>query len=648
MDASGERPDPTDGAADGGDGAIPEDAPPQVCRPGTPWNGTDRLFQSDQSGPWGLDGVNATGLATGDLDGDGYPDLIAWDSPPNVRSNLDATPPVFHVRVLMNRPREDGVGRRFVDNTRGSNLLEVPSGGQGRVVHVVALADVDNDGDLDVYTGVKPEPPPAAGMMSTIPRDPGDRSAVLLNDGRGVFRLAPASDTTPAGDEYLATIGAVFTDQDLDGLVDLFVGYHSQPFGLAFGQQPQLFRGGGDGSFRDVTSEVGLGLEGTTSSLNEGTSRRPLYGVSACDVNGDGRQDLLGAAYGRQFNLLFVSQGATFVNASLTSGMGGDQARDYSDNLSYRCFCQGSPSACPRGVPAPPAGFCPGRGWRRGTDDQPWRLNGNTFSIACGDVDNDGDLDLYTADIAHPDVGSSSDRAELLLNESTTEGVLFRRPGRREQGLEPPGTRNNDEGGISNALWDFDHDGRMDVWLGGSDYNNQYGWAFRQTDNGRFQEVGMASGLRHPCPHGLALADFDQDGDIDVVQGTSTFRSFCASVFMGRNVVRMFENTGTQANWVSVRLVGRGAGGANRSAVGARVRLTAGGVTQTREVQGVWGVAGLSQDLTVHFGLGATCAVERLEVRWPDAMGSTETFPRVVSNRRIEVRQGEGRLRYLP
>ena len=42
-----------------------------------------------------------------------------------------------------------------------------------------------------------------------------------------------------------------------------------------------------------------------------------------------------------------------------------------------------------------------GRGWRVGVDDQPWRNNGNSFSIACGDIDNDGDIDLYTGEIAH-------------------------------------------------------------------------------------------------------------------------------------------------------------------------------------------------------------------------------------------------------
>jgi hypothetical protein len=77
------------------------------------------------------------------------------------------------------------------------------------------------------------------------------------------------------------------------------------------------------------------------------------------------------------------------------------------------------------------------------------------------------------------------------------------------------------------------------------------------------------------------------------------------------------------------------------------VRVTAGGVTQTRDVQGNWGLAGLSAELVAHVGLGAQCAIERLEVQWPDAAGTTEVFTDIPANYRLEVRQGEGRVRYL-
>jgi hypothetical protein len=637
--------DPTDGESADVDPAFA--TPPAVCRAGTPWSPGRPVFQGNGTAAWGLTAARATGLAAGDLDGDGYPDLVVFDGAVNARSDLDATPPVYHARVYMNRPRAGGAGRAFVDATRASNLLELRGGGTGRVVQFVVLGDVDSDGDLDAYTGVSPQSAPPAGT----PMDPGDRSAIALNDGHGVFHLAPESDATPASTEFPQTTGVVFTDHNRDGVLDLWVGYQSSVFGQAIGQQPQLFRGRGDGTFADVTDEVGLTLGASNASLTAGTNARPLYGVSACDVNDDGRQDLLGMAYGRQFNQLFVNAGDHYDDVSLASGVGGDDNRDYSDNLSYRCYCAEVAGRCPATVPAPPAMYCPGRGWRAGVDDLPWRLNGNTFSIACGDVDNDGDVDLYTAEIVHPDVGGSSDRSELLVNDSAGGAVHFSRPGRTAMGLGPAQIRTNDEGGLGNALWDFDGDGRLDAFVANSDYTDQYGWLFHQDAAGsalHFTEVGAAAGFRHACPHGIALADFDLDGDVDVIVGSSTFRTWCNAEWHGQNEVRLYENVAGEAtNWTRVQLVGRGAGGASRSAIGARVRVTAGGVTQTREIQGAWGTPGLSAELVAHFGLGAQCAIDRLEVRWPDAVNTVETFTDIRANYRIEIRQGEGRVRYL-
>lgn len=639
----------TDATSDATSDAAPVDAeppPPMRCRPGSGWDRTAMApaFRVDDAA-WGLDGVIGKRLSTADLDNDGFADLIVWNDVVNTRTNLDATPPALNVRVLMNRPRESGAGRRFVDATRASNLLAIRGGGYGREVQIAAFADVDNDGDLDAYTGTMPTAMPAMGQMA----DPGDRGTILLNDGRGVFALGPESDATPSSDSFPQTIGAVFADQDLDGRIDLFVGYHSDTFGLPIGQQSQLFRGNGQGGFSDVTDEVGLTLGTTSASLLSRTNNRPLYGLSACDVNNDRRPDMIGAAYGRQYNLLMTSNGASYRDDSVASNVGGDANQDYSDNLSYRCYCQANPGRCPATVPAAPTtGFCPGRGWRAGVDDLPWRNNGNSFSIACGDVDNDGDIDLYTGEIAHADVGANSDRAQLLRNVTEPEmPARFERIDRTTNGLSIPLARSADEGVLSNAIFDFDNDGRQDIWAGGSDYPGNRGWLYQQGADGRFTEVSMRAGIVHPCPIGLALADFDHDGDLDVILATSLARS-CSTDWMGRAVVRMYENVTNDQNWTSVRLVGRGEGGANRAGIGARVRVTAGGVTQIRDVQGNWGLAGLSTELVAHIGLGTSCAIERLEVLWPDAAGTTETFTNIPANYHLEVRQGERRVRYLP
>jgi hypothetical protein len=65
---------------------------------------------------------------------------------------------------------------------------------------------------------------------------------------------------------------------------------------------------------------------------------------------------------------------------------------------------------------------------------------------------------------------------------------------------------------------------------------------------------------------------------------------------MGRSVVRVYENIASEANGTTLRLEGRGPGGANRAAIGAQVRVTTGSVTQRRDVQGNWGLAGLGTE----------------------------------------------------
>ena len=179
---------------------------------------------------------------------------------------------------------------------------------------------------------------------------------------------------------------------------------------------------------------------------------------------------------------------------------------------------------------------------------------------------------------------------------------------------------------MTGAIFDFDNDGWADIYVGGSDYAGNRGLLYHQESALSFREVAPSEGIDHNRSHGVVYADFDRDGDLDVIVGHSRARCDASAPNNCYETaqVRFFENVAADGgNFVQVRL--EGGAGTNRAAIGARVTVTAGGVTQTQEVGGGHGHYGSQNDLVLHFGLGAGCEAQ-VEVRWPDAALSTESF----------------------
>jgi hypothetical protein len=579
-----------------------------ICPGENAWTKGTNAFEEGTE-DWGLTGVEGVRVEAIDFDGDGWPDLHVH------RGGNEADD--FHAGGVRQSwlLRNDHAGH-FVDVTEASGFRQTRAGTDpkiGRGGSVLAWGDVDDDGDLDAYTG-----------LTNLDGELTETSETMINNGDGTFSLGPkGSDLRRSVDESPA--GAAFLDWDRDGDLDLFVGQNSDA--SYFPLQDQLYEGANDGGFSRATTRAGLTTldwrDATAEELDQGLGHSNAWSALACDLNGDGREDLMAASYGRAPNLLWMQlDDGTFENQGVASGYAYDDRTDWSDNESARCYCKLHPTAddCP-GVPLPTT-VCETDAdvlrWNPATDREAYRLGGNNGTTVCADVDNDGDMDLLQTDIVHWDVGSSSDPSELLLNDGAGR---FDRPGNEVTGL----TREHDtaawnDGDMTAAIFDFDNDAWPDVYIGSSDYPGDRGLLWHQDSPGHFETVPPKVGIDHMRSHGIAVADFDRDGDLDVVVGHSFAR--CDSDCYPTQNVRLFLNQ-MGGNFVQLRL--DGTNGSNRSAIGARVTVTAGGVTQTHEIGGGHGHYGIEDDLVQHFGLGSACEAN-VSIRWPDAAGSVQRF----------------------
>ena len=393
---------------------------------------------------------------------------------------------------------------------------------------------------------------------------------LLLRNDRGAF-----ASVDLAGDS-LSTDGATWLDYDQDGYLDLYAANNRHDVGVwnedgewtAPGGTSRLLRGNGDGTFSDRTAAAGLDIE-----------FHPVIGGSiggpvSADFNDDGWPDLyLGIL--ELPNRLFLNDGqGRFVDA--TTGELGDA--------------------------------------------------GEPFSVAVGDIDNDGDLDIFQPGGAQGD--SEGFRSLMLLNLGdgqfldVTEGL----------GLDITKLGTNAAG---SALADIDNDGDLDLIIGFSVNEGVAGNLFFLNDgSGLFADATASSGIAGYGPY-VALGDYDEDGFVDLLHGS--FRPSLTS---------LYRNNGNRHHWLRVELVGTAS---NRNAIGARVIATCGDLQQMREILG--GVGRQQDERVAHFGLGERTQVDRLEIRWPS--GQVDVLADIPADQRIRVFEGQdeydpGELRVWP
>jgi len=479
--------------------------------------------------------------------------------------------------------------------------------------------------------------------------------------------------------------GAAFLDYDEDGDLDLFVVDGRRLEGVPEGASNRLYRNAGEGRFVDVTEASGLSRQGWGQ------------GAAFSDVDNDGDSDLLVTYFGAA--LLYRNRGdGTFVECGEASGLSqkgwhtsaafADYDADGFDDLfiaryvdfdpkstpepggAPNCFFMGIAVMCgPKGLPPARSVLYRNRGdftfedvsQRAGVGVNPEYGLGAVWS----DLDDDGDVDLYTANDQSGHNLYRNDGKGRFQDTALADGVAFNEDGRSQAGMGVDAGDYDNDGlfdlhvtnfshdyntlyqnsgagyfldvsfasgvaepsylflGWGSGFQDFDRDGFLDIFVANghvypevareeieSDYA-QRSLLFRNLGDGRFAELGEGAGLLEPLAgRGVAFGDFDDDGDVD------------AFVTQMNGKPALYRNeTVTSRHWIGLRLVGRKSA---RDALGAKVTVVSGELSQIREVRS--GASYLSQsDSRVFFGLGAHERVDRIEIRWPT--GTVQKIP---------------------
>lgn len=269
-----------------------------------------------------------------------------------------------------------------------------------------------------------------------------------------------------------------------------------------------------------------------------------------------------------------------------------------------------------------------GRFFVEATDESGLRVNrdggvGQTATLyTLADVDNDGDPDVFQAETVHGDYPrSQADRSRILRNTGADGGYVFERP-------ELSAT------GIAREL-----NGSFGELAEQSAYPSNHGWLFQQLADHTFVNVTPTPGIAADlvASNGSTVGDFDRDGDLDFATG-SVHNVNGVAAPGDRDQVHLYENLSPREHaFLNVSLRGTTA---NRQGIGARVTVTAGCVTQVREIPGGGGTFGAQVGAFAHFGLGAATRVDRLEVRWPTSPPHVEVFTDVAVNQFLTVTEG--------
>ncbi len=542
---------------------------------------------------------NGAGVAVGDIDNDGLPDLF-------FTGNMVSS------RLYLNKG-----DMRFEDITKAAGVTT------SRWATGVALVDINDDGLLDIYVCV-------SGPEGSNGKD--RANLLFINNGNHTFTEAAAR--YGIADTGFAT-NAAFLDYDGDGDLDLFL-LNNSPKDFARGaadthplgvrsESPagwnKLYRNNGDGTFTDVSQQAGI-----LRQIGYG------LGVVVADVNRDGRPDIYVSNDVAPNDVLYINNGdGTFTDKSGAwikhasfAGMGADIADFNNDGWPDIVQVDMLPAALDQRKRM--SGYLTyggqmelrRRGFRDDYDANSLQLsNGVTqtgdvmFSDIAGlagvaatdwswsalfaDFDNDGSKDIFVTN-GYPKAPNDLDYQMAVFG--------ARQAGNHQRALS-----------LLKELRTY----RMSNYL------------FRNNGDLTFTDKTKAWGMDGPgFSYGAAYADLNNDGRLDLVVNNNDAP---ASIYEG---VRAKDDS---AHYLQVKLEGESP---NRRGIGTSLTLTAGGQKQYLYHSPYRGYLSTMEG-PEHFGLGHARRVDSLEVIWPD--GRSQVLTDLDVDRMVTVKQGSAVVR---
>ncbi len=494
------------------------------------------------------------------------------------------------------------------------------------------------------------------------------------------------------GDDELTNIvessggGASFLDYNQDGYIDLYICSGTWLEGLSDGPKPDnppgnhLYRNCQDGTFEDVTKKAGVG--------------GPWYtmGATVGDFNNDGYPDLYLSNYGP--NVLLKNNGnGTFSDITKRANVGGgdefsvgavwlDYDNDGLLDLYVGNYLNFDPEYkyfyAPDGFPGPMAYDSEKDVLYHNEGDGIFKdvtesmgiidVDGRAMGVGAADYDMDGFVDIYVANDHTLNYLFHNEGGKRFTDRGTMTGTAFSQAGEATVSMSVDFADFNNDGlldmfvsddtycslyknegngvfsdksyisglatvcaqfvGWSSSFVDYDNDGDVDIFKTNGALKHLYGHEDQLLENiggEKFVDVSLERGeyfKKEYVGRGACIGDYDNDGDMDVL-----------IVNLNDSCRFLRNNKGNQNNWLILNLIGTSS---NRDGIGARIKISSDGKEQITQKKSTTGY--LSQnDPRIHFGLGKSEMVERIEINWPS--GKVQVLENVSANQILEVKE---------